>query len=474
MWTARGLRLDHLFPRPALSTTAALLLAVLMTGCGARDQESQPENPSASSATKPSTNPDDNPASDLTVPGDLVEPPPDDVAMAGTDEAVQTADADPTRIPRDGPPTLSPGFRNPDSTPRRVIRRDGETTERRGFTSEHVFYATNRAPETLDDAQFDPDLFFSGERGALSYGRCEVSIPYRRQPGELPEPSLLRLEFSQDPSRHVVLMEIEQLPEADFWLELRAKVDESPDKQLLIFVHGYCATFRDAARRTAQIAYDLNYPGPGMFFSWPAGSDTESFSDKANYLKDLRRAEQSDDDLITVLEGISRYSGATRIHLVAHSMGNFILSEALKTLDDRRGGQPVTALFDQVALAAPDLDAREFVERVGARIKPFSRRFTVYASAGDKALAVSQSVNDFEPLGYLNDHTRRGATQQLFDLIDASQLTTNWFDSGHIYYGDMPEVLKDFGFVFNGVQAASLQRGLAETPPLFRLPPRNP
>ena len=58
------------------------------------------------------------------------------------------------------------------------------------------------------------------------------------------------------------------------------------------------------------MAYDINYQGTSMFFSWPAGSDTESFEEKANYLKDLRRAEQSDDDLITVLEGISRYSGA--------------------------------------------------------------------------------------------------------------------------------------------------------------------
>ena len=287
------------------------------------------------------------------------------------------------------------------------ILRSGMARERHGYSPERVYFATNREPDHAMASANDPDLFFGGDRGRLVYGTCEVSIPYKREPGSLPEPSILRLEFSQDPAKHVVLMEIEMLPNADFWKQLRAAVDASPDKQLMLFVHGYCATFRDAARRTAQVAYDMNYQGPSMFFSWPAGAESESFEEKANYLKDLRRAEESDEDLITVLAGISRYSGATRIHLVAHSMGNFLLTEALKTIDDRRpAGTPQVPLFDQVALAAPDINAREFVERTGERILPFSRRFTVYASTQDKALRLSKAVNGFEPLGFLNDYTQ--------------------------------------------------------------------
>ncbi|HRA86755.1 MAG TPA: alpha/beta hydrolase [Planctomycetaceae bacterium] len=355
-----------------------------------------------------------------------------------------------------------------------TIRRSGATREQRGFSPERVYFATNREPVHSVAAAKDPDLYFGGDCGDVVYGTCEVSIPYRRAPGSLPEPSILRLEFSQDPEKHVVLMEIALLPNADFWKQLRAAVDASPDKRLLLFIHGYSATFRDSARRTAQMAYDMNYQGPSMFFSWPAGAESESFSEKANYLKDLRRAEESDEDLITVLAGISRYSGARRIHLVAHSMGNFVLTEALKTIDDRRTrGTIQEPLFDQVALAAPDLDAKEFVERTGERLLPFSRRFTVYASEHDKALRLSRAVNGYEPLGFLNEYSRIGAKKRLFDLVDVSQLTTGWFDSGHIYYGDMPEMISEFDFVFRGVKAASLQRGLGETPPIFRLSRRN-
>lgn len=352
----------------------------------------------------------------------------------------------------------------------KTVRRSGVTRDRHGYSPEIIYFATNREPDEGKAAASDPDLYFGGDRGQLIYGTCEVSIPYKRKPGTLPEPSILRLEFSQDPARHVVLMEIDLLPHADFWKQLRAAVEASSEKQLMIFVHGYCATFRDAARRTAQMSYDMNYQGPAMFFSWPAGAESESFEEKANYLKDLRRAEESDDDLITVLSDISRYSGAKHIQLVAHSMGNYVLTEALKTIDDRRPpGVRQVPLFDQVALAAPDIDAREFVERTGERLLPFSRRFTVYASSHDKALRLSQAVNGFQPLGYLNDYTRVGAKKRLFDLVDVSQLTKSWFDSGHIYYGDMPEMISDFSFLFRGVQAASLQRGLAETPPVYRL-----
>ena len=217
--------------------------------------------------------------------------------------------------PRPSAVLESPGV---ESQSGKTVRRSGITQDRHGYSPEIVYFATNRDPDHGKAAENDPDLYFGGDRGSLTYGTCEVSIPYKREPGTLPEPSILRLEFSQDPAKHVVLMEIDLLPHAEFWKQLRVAVDASSEKQLLIFVHGYCATFRDAARRTAQMSYDMNYKGPAMFFSWPAGAESENFGEKANYLKDLRRAEESDEDLITVLSDISRYSGAKSIHLVAH------------------------------------------------------------------------------------------------------------------------------------------------------------
>ena len=464
------------------SWTILVGLSIIAGICGCAQQDSERTSSAASPPQPEESGNDAETSDDLQDVGEMASPedpssgveaePPEVVA---TDEAGSSSTAtQPTEpIHRAELPSGPPG--NVGSQSAFKVRRQGETTERRGYTPERVFFATNRSPATVSGSEADPDLYFGDEIGDLSLGTCEVSIPYRRQPGSLPEPSILRLEFSQDPAKHVVLMEIEQLPQADFWKQLRAGVEASPEKQLMLFVHGYCATFRDAARRTAQISYDLNYQGPAMFFSWPAGSDSEKFDERPNYLKDLRRAQESDEDLITIIHDLGRYSGAKRIHLIAHSMGNFLLTEALKTIDDRLpADEPRRQLFDQLVMAAPDINAREFVKRTGLRLKPFSRRVTVYASTEDKALWVSKKVNGYEPLGFLNEFSQGGARSALYDLVDASQFTTGWFDTGHIYYGDMPEVLHDLGFIFRGIQATSLQRGLAETPPMYRLSRRSP
>ena len=417
----------------------------------------------------------------------LRDPPEPEVVVSAPDEAV-TASDEPVPLPAGAAPESlppSPSFAPveteiaasaegmpADNAPGSaaqdaVIRRPGARMERHGFTVERVYFATNRRPDDSPRASADPDFFYGAEYGELSYGTCEVSIPYRRAPGTLPEPSLMRLEFHQDPAKHVVLMQINLLADASFRSQLKAAVSASEEKQLLIYIHGFSASFRDAARRTAQIAYDMNYQGPSLFFSWPAGSSSEGLN-RWNYVNDLRRADESREDLVTMLQSISAVSGAQRIHLVAHSMGNHLLTESLKIIADRHGPSGgVTQMFDALAMAAPDVNAREFVERTAARIRPFSKRFTVYASSHDKALAFSQQLNGWAPLGLMNQYSLRVAQAEKFELIDASAVSNKWFTSGHVYYGDMPEMIRDFNAFFRGAPAKS--RSLTAAPPVFRL-----
>ena len=61
-----------------------------------------------------------------------------------------------------------------------------------------VYFATNR--ELSGDRH--PARLFGSARGPLRFGSCEVSIPRDHRLGELESPSLLRLEFRQDPEQH--------------------------------------------------------------------------------------------------------------------------------------------------------------------------------------------------------------------------------------------------------------------------------
>ena len=71
-----------------------------------------------------------------------------------------------------------------------------------------IFYATDR----LDTGSADPLMRYSGARsrsGEIARGFCDVSIPATHVAGELESPSWLRLEYTPDPVKHVVLKTVQ-------------------------------------------------------------------------------------------------------------------------------------------------------------------------------------------------------------------------------------------------------------------------
>ena len=153
-----------------------------------------------------------------------------------------------------------------------------------------------------------------------------MSIPKRHTAGELESPSLLHLELTSDPLRHVVVLDAQQQSTDDFYTQMRQRVGQSSRKEAFVFVHGYNVTFDDAARRTAQIAYDLGFEGAPAFFSWPSQGGLFGYTvDETNVLWTVPHLKQ-------FLIELHRSSGAENIHLIAHSMGNRAITSALKEL----------------------------------------------------------------------------------------------------------------------------------------------
>ena len=111
---------------------------------------------------------------------------------------------------------------------------------------------------------------YGGDRGELELGTCEVSIPKDHQVGELESPSVLRLEFREDPERHVVLLGVHPAAGRRVLCRSAGVRRAIAGKEAFVFVHGYNVGFETAARRTAQIAYDLKFDGAPIFYSWPS------------------------------------------------------------------------------------------------------------------------------------------------------------------------------------------------------------
>ncbi len=121
-------------------------------------------------------------------------------------------------------------------------------------TQMRVFYGTDRNHWMEDGrAKYGRDF------GPFDYGVTTVSIPREHKLAKLESPSWLKLEFREDPNKHVMVMGAERKSKDDFFNEMIAMTAESRRESVLLFVHGFNVAFDDAARRTAQLAYDLTF-----------------------------------------------------------------------------------------------------------------------------------------------------------------------------------------------------------------------
>jgi esterase/lipase superfamily enzyme len=333
------------------------------------------------------------------------------------------------------------------SAPPPVHQPPQEVNKEKNFARVTVYYATDRKLT----GKGRPEQFYGGEPGSeeLSYGTLEVSIPRYHIEGEMESPHWWRLEFRPDPQKHVVLLNVSPTSQASFYKGLRKRIAISEQKEALVFIHGYNTTFEDAARRTAQISYDLaklsgtppSYAPAPILYSWP------SKGEQLAYTVDENNVEWTVPHLKRFLAEVSERSGAETVHLVAHSMGNRALARAL---DQLAGTNPSASgtHFHQVVLAAPDIDARIF-QQLAKSVVSLSDRTTLYASSNDEALAASRRIHGgFDRAG--ESGTAMIITDGL-DTIDASSVKTGFY--GHSYYGDSPTVLSDL--------LAVLQKGLA-------------
>ncbi|MFC5864313.1 alpha/beta hydrolase [Acidicapsa dinghuensis] len=304
-----------------------------------------------------------------------------------------------------------------------------------------VFYATDRNQTSLSGLDIGYDANRS-PNGQLHYGLCEVSIPKVHKTGHLESPSILRLEFRPDPSKHILLQQTLSFAEQEFFQQITASVQSSPLRDAFVFVHGYNVSFEDAARRTGQVAFDLQFAGAPIFYSWP------SLGHFADYLRDETNVAWSAPHFERFLHLLAQYTGATRIHVIAHSMGNRAVCEALNNMSR----DPATSLrLTHLVLAAPDIDAQTFAELAGA-LQRLSTRITLYESVNDKALQASRRIHG---------NPRAGEPLLIvpgLDTIDASLIDTDFL--GHSYFSDNWPLLADIHSILASDESPSQRFGL--------------
>lgn len=289
---------------------------------------------------------------------------------------------------------------------------------------------------------------FGGGRGTgISYGELAISIPQTHRTGEIEAPSLWKLEFREDPRKHMVILDRTPLTRAAFLNRVKARAQApGASGSSFVFVHGYNVAFDDAAKRTAQITYDLDYRGVPVFYSWPSQGTLQG------YTTDENNAQWSEANLKRFLMDFAQKIGAKDIYLIAHSMGNRVLTGALR---QAFAEQPkLKGRFKEIILTAPDIDAEIFRRDIAPALAAGCDRITLYASDGDIALLASKKVHGYPRAG---DTAEGIVVVPGIETIDASGLDTSFLE--HSYFATAPPVISDIRRVLlDGLRAA--RRGL--------------
>lgn len=141
----------------------------------------------------------------------------------------------------------------------------------------------------------------------------------------------------------------------DLLAQISAIVNEGPaDRPLVLFVNGCCQSFDDSTKTAANISKELG--APVLVFAWAAIPPTLQ-----KYRENEFRQEQSKRRFVSFLSELEKLVPPERIILIAHSMGNRLLFEALRTRYFNYGKNTSHPKYAFAMFACADLNTNNFI-----------------------------------------------------------------------------------------------------------------
>ncbi len=287
-----------------------------------------------------------------------------------------------------------------------------------GANQVDLLVATTRAPVIEP-----PGVMFGGSRGrGLDFADIAVSIPPdgARQPGDIQIAS----SPPGNPEHDFVILRADRMDLAQAKANFDARIRRIPGRRVLVFVHGFNTRFEEAVYRFAQIVHDARVNVAPVLFTWPSGGNV------TDYVYDRDSAVYSRDALEAVLQALANDPSVDSISILAHSMGSYLVVEALRQMSIRDHGLPPK--IRDVMMASPDIDIDVFrrqIAEIDAGRRP--AQFTLFVSRDDRALGLSSFLaRDSTRLGALdpNKEPYRSILEQgRVNVVDLTGLASNDF-----------------------------------------------
>jgi esterase/lipase superfamily enzyme len=258
--------------------------------------------------------------------------------------------------------------------------------------------------------------------------------------------------------------------------ELQQVMQQNTD--ILIYIHGFNVNWFEAVGSALSLQAMLNREGVGdplqqvmvVLFSWPSDGMALPF---ASYKSDRSEAQGSGyavgRGILKVRDFLAdlrdRPGAGTpgpemicgqELHLLCHSMGNYVLQNALQRIREMNTRPGLPRMFEHIFMCAPDVgeDILEPDKAMG-NVHQLCRNLSVYHNRGDVAMYISDyTKGNPERLG-TNGASRPSMLHNKIHQIDCSSLVTGAIEHSYYLWGP---VNTDIRLSIDGTSQGAPQR----------------
>lgn len=289
------------------------------------------------------------------------------------------------------------------------------------------------------------DYFFSVRgRSGQGYSNSLSSAKYLAVPG-----NVRRVSRAHEISRTAFFRAVQD----------EAEATETEKGNIVFFVHGFNTDQWDMLERHRKIRNGLQahgFKGTVVSFDWPSDGSV------LGYNADRRDARLSADRLFK--DGITHVARAQEpdcrynIHVLAHSMGCFLVREAFDFADDDHATAQHSWTVSQIAFVAADTSSKSMTRGNPKTSSLFRRctRLTNYYSPFDDILSISETKRigvsrRLGRVGLPDDHAQKAVNLYCGHYFDTRR--ANFGDAAgisHRWYFEAPRFYEDLFHTFEG------------------------
>jgi len=185
-----------------------------------------------------------------------------------------------------------------------------------------------------------------------------------------------------------------------FITEINTALEDSLNKDILVYVHGANNNFYRSSSQAAQFQHFIGKNAVVVLFAWPSAENL------LKYRVDLDNAAHTAGALARLIELLGLYTKAEALNIIGYSAGASVLSPALvkirKTYPDSNMESIQKKLrIGQIYFASPDIVAKDFLKQLPQYLN-ITENVTVTANMLDSVLHMADSGMDESRLGKPN------------------------------------------------------------------------